>query len=461
MTSLFTIMATILGVALFLRLSGNPMGHPAGFLRRRILNWVPVGLTYALLYMGRYNLTVAKNAFGNAMSKADFGIIFGWGTFIYAFAFIVNGPLTDRIGGRRALLIAAIGAAAANGLLGWVTLAHPAGRLVAWFVLFYMLNMYFQSFGAVSIVKINSAWFHVRERGVFGGLFGILISAGIFLAYQVGQAIVDGLHTSFDAAGHRVISPPYWVFFIPAGLLVLSAALDLLLVKDDPRAAGHPAFDLGDASSGTGDSPDPVITTLRRVVTNPIILTIAAIELCTGAVRQGVMQWYIIFSNERGYLHDFFISRNWGLVLFLAGSLGGMTSGWLSDRVFGSRRGPVAALFYAVVLASLLVMNGAVGSRWALGICAVMISYCVIGIHGVLSGTATMDFGGSKNAATTVGLIDGCVYLGTSIQSLGLGFLTEKSWAYWAPFLTPFALIGLSLAFRIRGALPKRAGPAG
>jgi OPA family glycerol-3-phosphate transporter-like MFS transporter len=51
-------------------------------------------------------------------------------------------------------------------------------------VLLNALNMYFQSFGAVSIVKVNAPWFHVRERGVLGGLFGILISLGLYFSYD-------------------------------------------------------------------------------------------------------------------------------------------------------------------------------------------------------------------------------------------------------------------------------------
>ena len=85
----------------------------------------------------------------------------------------------------------------------------------------------------------------------------------------------------------------------------------------------------------------------------------------------------------------------------------------------------------------------------------VFMSLCVIGVHGMLSGTATMDFGGRKAAATAVGLIDGFVYLGTGVQSLALGFLTEKSWNYWPPFLIPFAVIGLILAIRIWYAFPQ------
>jgi hypothetical protein len=37
------------------------------------------------------------------------------------------------------------------------------------FSVLYAANMYFQSFGAVSIVKVNAHWFHVTERGGFSG----------------------------------------------------------------------------------------------------------------------------------------------------------------------------------------------------------------------------------------------------------------------------------------------------
>ena len=75
----------------------------------------------------------------------------------------------------------------------------------------------------------------------------------------------------------------------------------------------------------------------------------------------------------------------------------------------------------------------------------------------VHEGTATMDFGGRKGAATAVGVIDGFVYLGTALQSVCLGYLTSNSWTYWPWFLLPFALIGFGLCLRIWHAKPGRA----
>src|SRR5690606_17824105 len=97
-------------------------------------------------------------------------------------------------------------------------------------------------------------------------------------------------------------------------------------------------------------------------------------------------------------------------------------------------------------------------SPWALGVIVFLISLCVIGAHGLLSGTATMDFGGRKGAATAVGVIDGFVYLGTAIQSVSLGYLTTQDWSYWPWFLLPFAILGFVLSLRIWNAKPKAKG---
>ena len=64
----------------------NPLSHGRWFMMRRFINWFPLGMTYAFLYMGRYNLNVCKNALGSLMTKEDFGLIFSAGTVTYGFA---------------------------------------------------------------------------------------------------------------------------------------------------------------------------------------------------------------------------------------------------------------------------------------------------------------------------------------------------------------------------------------
>ena len=148
-------------------------------------------MTYSFLYMGRYNLTVAKNALGGRlMSNEEFGLIFAAGTLTYAFSFLINGPLVDRIGGKKGIIIAALGASAANVALGVITWMVLTGRLqiklVGVFSVIYALNMYFQSYGAVSIIKVKANWFHVRERG-FSARFSARSFPSAFISPSIGD----------------------------------------------------------------------------------------------------------------------------------------------------------------------------------------------------------------------------------------------------------------------------------
>ena len=95
---------------------------------------------------------------------------------------------------------------------------------------------------------------------------------------------------------------------------------------------------------------------------------------------------------------------------------------------------------------------------WFLGLLGFIASLCVIGTHGLLSGTATMDFGGRKGAATAVGVIDGFVYLGSGLSGIALGKLTTADWSYWPMFLIPFSMLGFVLCLPIWNSKPRPRG---
>jgi len=454
------------------------VGHDKKYLRRRLMNWLPLGLTYAFLYMGRYNLKVSKFAFESMqgtdgsplMGNNAFGVIFGVGTIVYGVSFLLNGPLTDRFGGRFSILVGAGGAMVMNFLMGLASLSllhHGplsgllAGHFVLVFSLLYLLNMYFQSFGAVAIVKVNAPWFHVRERGVFGAIFGILISLGIYFAFDLGYMILGGLGLA-------------WVFFMPALLLGLFWVLDFIIVRDTPGQAGLGDFNTGDATSADKGPRLGALKVFQKMLTNPIILTIAGVEFCSGFLRQAIMQWFRTFAKQTDGilgLKSSFVFENWGLLLCLAGITGGMFAGVISDHLFQSRRGPVAGLLYVIMLLGSITLAFTY-TLPMVGWLVVFMSMAVIGVHGMLSGTASMDFGGSRNAGIAVGIIDGFVYLGTGVMAFTYGRVLPKeqldgaghiigpatdpaNWRAWPLLMIPVALIGLLLASRLWNAKPR------
>ena len=68
--------------------------------------------------------------------------------------------------------------------------------------------MYFQSFGAMSIIKVKAYWFHVRERGVFGAIFGTFISVGVYFAFDWGASIVMTKANAPDSLCKDFLFPP-------------------------------------------------------------------------------------------------------------------------------------------------------------------------------------------------------------------------------------------------------------
>lgn len=625
----------------------DPTEHSRAYRVRRFLNWFPLGLAYAFLYMGRYNLTVAKTNLGELMSKEEFGTIFAVGTWVYGLAFLINGPLTDRVGGRRSMLVSLGGSAVANVAMGlfirnMLQASDPGAVSVSlWMSVLYGINMYFQSFAAVAIVKVNAAWFHLRERGAFSGIFGTMISSGIFFAYTGNQWVLDIFRTAD--------SVPVWLaFFAPAGLLAASWLGEFLLLRDRPSEAGLEDIDTGDGGDGRNEPAVPPMKLIGRILRHPVLLTVALIELCTGVLRQGIMQWVPVYAKEVWVLPSThvlmyghwataselglpgpdwvgivavlgaawgagallfalaqrsdpglrarimttsgvfcvlapFLQGGWGGLLFVAGVIGGNLAGYVSDLFFQSRRAPAAGGLYFGLTLGIVAMifslggtlpevgwvkdpaktdlrpgdrftevagvselndwedvaqafacvpatcvvpkrfegTGLVAPGWDGDACtcssavaptdvaspgfisatveradgaqklaikdgkavqtagdtrtlpggpaltlspiylvlvSFLVSLCVIGTHGLLSGTATMDFGGRRAAATAVGVIDGFVYLGSGLQAWALGMLTTKDWSFWPLFLLPFAVVGSLLCLRIWDAKPGSGG---
>jgi len=429
------------------RLPKVELGHSDGFVARRRMNWLPVGLAYAFLYFARYNLTAYKNAVG--MSNEDYGTIDQWGALVYGVSFIINGPLTDRLGGRATILAAMIGSGLANVVMGALALHGWSHDQASTYALLYAVSMYFQSFGAVSIVKVNAAWFHLRERGTFGGIFGILISLGLYFAYDWGRLIAENMDKPM-------------VFFVPAAVLAVMSVVVALVVRDTPGQAGQQDFDPGDAGSDHEGSSKTPAQLAWLMVSNPVVLVITGVEFCSGFMRNAVMKWYPVFAKAT-HVSDGFVAKNWGMLLCCAGILGGVFAGTISDRIFGSRRGPVAAILYAGMLAGTALMFGVLAGP-ALGWTVIFMSLCVIGVHGMLSGTASMDFGGKKNVGVVVGIIDGFVYLGTAAQAWvlkqvlpdGDAAADPLAWHTWPTAMLPVVVIGLLLAIRVWNATARK-----
>jgi OPA family glycerol-3-phosphate transporter-like MFS transporter len=457
------------------------------FRRRRTQNWIILGLLYAFFYMTRYNFAAVMPDLASRFgwTNTDLGVFETLMPAIYGPAVFINGPLCDRIGGKKAFLIGAVGVVVMNFLFGFCTLlvAVPAvvsghghamqvispavlrygltpGAVMVMMATIWGINGFFQSFGALSIVKVNASWFHMRERGMFSGIFGVLIRLGLILAFS-GVPII------------ATVLPINWAFMLPGTLVAVLFVLNYLFMENSPKDAGFGEMDTGDGTGPDDGKPVALGFLMKKIVASKTTWLIAVCSMMIGMVRRSVVDsWYPKYFTEVhlpagiSKLAAFapYQAAAWGIALL--GIAGGFAFGYASDRIFNSRRAPVITVGF-IGMAVTLVLFG-LGDRMGLGPWAsagflALLSFFVNGSHGMIGGAASMDFGGKKAAATAAGLFDGMQYLASAFVGVGMGWVLDHwGWKAWQFVPIPFAIIGAILIAQLWNVTPakKSAAPA-
>lgn len=445
---------------------------------RRFRNWMLVGVLYSLFYMTRYNFMALspelQGLFG--WTKNDLGLFETILPLVYGLSVFFNGPLAEKIGGRKAFLIGAVGVVIANALFGalcltvdvpavWAGSGHDRtlvqaaqlawtddARTMAWIMaILWGVNGYFQSFGALAIVKINAQWFHIRERGTFSAIFGVLIRFGLILAFSGAPFIAAFL-------------PIQWAFWIPALLVAALFVANLLFVTETPEDAGYPTRDTGDAVIGEEGQRVTAWMVIKRIFTSWHMWMIAIASMMIGLVRRSTVDgwWKMYFLEQYDMTGTAFVPQflAWGIALL--GIAGGFTFGAMSDKIFGSRRAPVVVLGFLGMLVCLGLFYGADAlalGPWGAAVCLSLLSFFVNGAHGMVGGAASMDFGGRKGVATAAGLFDGMQYLAAAVTGVAVGAITtEYGWQAWKLWALPWALVGAIVMATLWNVLPRGKG---
>jgi OPA family glycerol-3-phosphate transporter-like MFS transporter len=195
---------------------------------------------------------------------------------------------------------------------------------------------------------------------------------------------------------------------------------------------------------------------MKKVFKNPITLTIAAAEFCTGFVRHGFEQWFPRYMQEAQHLAlDSPVFQKGALYVVLAGIAGAFAAGTASDWIFKSRRPPVAFIGYFLQILCLAVIWRAPSVELIIG-AFVVNSFAISMVHSMLSGTASMDFGGKKAAASATGMFDGMQYIGGAAVGTGMGWMLETwGWGVWGPSMIGFSMIGAVLMLKLWNVVPK------
>src|SRR4051812_43907357 len=183
--------------------------------QRRVV-WV-LWLTYGSFYFCRNNLGVAlpglEAEFG--YSKAELGTVLMALKLAYGAGQFLNGQLAERISPRKLLALGLLASAALNVVFGWATALY-------FLTFIWACNGYVQALGWTPTMRVAASWFPPLRRGRAVAI----ISTG----YQLCAAL-----TFFVAGWAAKVFGWRGVLYVPAALLVLSAAHMLFFLEEKPR----------------------------------------------------------------------------------------------------------------------------------------------------------------------------------------------------------------------------------
>jgi MFS transporter, OPA family, glycerol-3-phosphate transporter len=428
--------------------------YPKGFRARRGLNWFVLGATYASFYMCRYNFRFATPGMVEEF-HFDYGmitLILAWWSVAYGVGQLVNGLLSDRIGGRKSMVIGAAGTILINLVYGFTSFAGTFST----FALVWLMNGYFQSFGSPGFIKINAAWFNRSERGTFSGVFGFMIQLGQVAINNLAPIILAGF-----AIGAWSVPPNQWrwVFRIPPIITAVMAVLVAIIPRETPEAAGYPNCVKDDSDTSAGDEASVRVSIRECFLTifrHPLVWFYAAAYAATGAVRHSSDQLSVLFFTKYLKLDLSTQPRavTWTMnIVPLIAVAGSLISGIVSDKLFGGHRSPVAVRLYAfltlvVMGASVVMWLGLMGPS-STGVflgCAflILVSFSVNATHSIVGAAAPMDIGGRRMAGFASGVIDSFQYFGAALALPITGKLLDKyGWGAWYPTMAVFGVVGV------------------
>jgi MFS transporter, OPA family, glycerol-3-phosphate transporter len=454
--------------------------HPAETLdKARAHTLFVLWTTYGSFYLCRNNFGPAVSSLRHDLGFAtlQIGFLLGAVKLGYALGQLVNGQLTERFGARPVLITGMIGSSVATFLLAaapWLAaLSGPAGMPVAalgatvhafagvfglsvstggplaLMLLLAFLNGWFQAGGWPPCVKIAGRWFPVALRGRTMGVLGTSLTLGSALAILLVGELLK-------------FSGNYWrvAFTVPPLLLLASCLHTALRLREHPPSGA----DLPGAGQAVSDRL-PISEALAATLGNPRIWILALGLFGVDAVRYGFLDWAPGHLAEAVPGSDVSSAALKTAVFPLAGALGALSSGWMTDRFFESRRAPVCAMMLGAVALLTLAYRGVV-SMGAVPtiVCLALTGYFLYGAQILLVGTAAQDYARRGAMAAAAGFVDFSGHIGAFSGDVVTAWMLKRhGWggaiAWWACAAFGAAAV-VAMLWRVRPNDARSAAPA-
>jgi OPA family sugar phosphate sensor protein UhpC-like MFS transporter len=391
-----------------------PLSSPAEidalYRRQRLRIMVAITLGYGLSYMCRVALGVVKKPLidQGVFNAHELGSIESALFYAYAFGKLTNGFIADHTNAKRFFAFGILLSALCNIAMGFSSTVGIA-------TLIWGLNGWFQSFGAPASVVSLTNWFSSRERGAYYGIWATSHSMGEGLTFLVTAQVVTALGWRFG-------------FFVPAMICIVTAVGAYMWLQDRPQTLGLPKVADWRNDHWQGEVAKPqtnVWATQLSILAIPSLWVVAFSSALAYVTRYAITGWGVLYLQEaRGYSLKAAASLLFASTI--AGIVGAIAFGYISDKLFAARRPPVNLLFGLTEIAGLLLIFYGPTNTLTLTAGMILFGLGMTGLFTSLGGLFATDIAPKRVAGAALGMIGVFSYLGAAIQSRISGDLIQK-----------------------------------
>ena len=406
---------------------------------RRQIFWI-TWLAYAGFYLTRKAFSVAKNELKKpevlGLTKGQMSWIDGFYSGGYALGQFLWGTLGDRFGTRKIILIGMAASIVTSVVMGLSSTVFLFGFLFA-------MQGLWQSSGWAPLAKNMGEFFSRKERGSILGLWCTNYALGGFIA-----TIIAGYAASWW--GWR------YAFIVPAILLFVIWILFFLFQRNRPEDVGLPTIEEyhGEkVAAPTTEASVPEVTGWKGigdVLRNGMVWYLAMVYFLVKPTRYLLLFWSPVYIAER-LGTDTAASGVLGSMFDLAGPIGTLAGGVISDKIFGSKRLPICILSLFILAALMMIFPFLPVSHAGMGLGMFVMGFLIFIPDSLISGAAAIDFGSKRGASTANGVINGFGSIGQMIGVTLPGTLTsvlQQGQDIWMPIF-----VGLGIALAIAGVM--------
>lgn len=380
-----------------------PLGDDPAVRRYRLRLLIAVTLGYGLIYTCRLALGIVKKPLidQGIFTPDDLGVIGSALFYAYAFGKLTNGFLADHIDVKKFLITGFLLSALCNFAMGFATDVTTATIL-------WGLNGWFQSFCAPCCVIGMTAWFTNEQRGRAYGIWSTSHSIGEGATFLIVSVLAGSLGWQYG-------------FFGPAIIGVAAAGLVWWLFVSKPSDVGLPA--VGSIVAERPSARETLALQLS-VLRIPSIWILALASALAYVTRYAINSWGVLYLQE-SYGLSLELAGTMLMVSTLAGIVGAVAFGFVSDTLFGARRPPVNLIFALIEIAGLLLIFYGGGSMVTLAAGMLLFGLGMTGLVTSIGGLFAVDVAPKRVAGAALGAIGMFSYIGSALQERVSGRLID------------------------------------